>query len=266
MFRPRTPRYPLLQAYLTARPMAPRVIVNDRTGLIVASVTSAAVTTQFLAMGSYIVGSICAGLTAILGVRAYQSKPPPPPSPEEQLARQADTVVTQLKQYAYLHRAFHPAVGATLEECAGYWTRIVAALDGPLWTGNETLPQWAALRQEALTAAALAMDEALVHAGTTLAFVQPTKPLEHVSDALEDIGFGPLVKNDRAYEPMPPSFRPVRELAERLRELAERCETAATQRRQESPEPVSAAFRRLDAALGEMRHLEEAEGELRQGA
>jgi hypothetical protein len=266
MFSPRTPRYPLLKAYLDGRPMAPRVVVNDRTGMIVASVTGAAITTQFLATGSYIVGSICAGFTALMGIRAYQSKPPPPPTPEEMLARRADTVVVQLRQYAYLHRAFHPAVGATLEECAGYWTRIVTALDGPLWSGDDTLPQWSSLRNEALLAASLAMDEALVHAGTTLAFVPPTKPLEHVSDALEDIGFGPLMKSPREYEPMPPSFRPVRELAERLRELAERCETAATQRRQESPEPVSAAFRRLDAALGEMRHLEDAEGELRQGA
>lgn len=266
MFAPRTPRYPLLKAYLDHRPMAPRVVVNDRTGTIVAAATGAAITTQFLASGSYIVASICAGFTVLMGIRAYQSKPPAPPTPEEQLARQADGVVMELKKYAYLHRAFHPAVGATLEECAGYWTRILAALDGPQWAGSETLPQWSSLRNEALLAARLAMDEALIHAGTTLVFVPQTKPLEHVSDALEDIGFGPLIKNGREYEPMPPSFRPVRDLAERLRELAERCETAATQRRQESPEPMSAAFRHLDAALGEMRHLEEAEGELRQGA
>ena len=103
-------------------------------------------------------------------------------------------------------------------------------------------------------------------AEATLDFVPEPRPLESLSDTLEDIGFGPLMRGVRAHEPMPPAFRPVRDLAERLRELAVRCESAAVQRREESSEPVSEAFRRLDATLGELRQIEEAEGELRQGA
>jgi len=262
----------MLAAYLNARPHTPRFIRSPRQELAALSgvfIVSAGAMGVFLGQAGPIAAALSLVAAATCGVRAFYAKPAARPTPEQELALSADDVVKQLQGHVHsnrLHRALHPAVGATLEECAGYWMRIATALDGPQWTGTETLPQWASLRQEALAATKIAMDEALVHAGSTLILVQPAKPLEHVSDALEDIGFGPLVRNGRDHEPMPPSFRPVRELAERLREMAERCETAATQRRQESPEPVSAAFRRLDAALGEMRTLEEAEGELRQGA
>lgn len=260
----------MLAAYLNARPFE-RPLVSagvERVGTFVIAGSAFATGVTNLS-SSPIAGGALMVVGAALAAFGLRPRKVLPPTPEQQLAWRADDVAKQLQHHAHsnrLHRALHPAVGATLEECAGYWMRIANALDGAQWTGSETLPQWVSLRQEALAATKIAMDEALVHAGSTLILVAPAKPLEHVSDALEDIGFGPLVRNGRDHEPMPPSFRPVRDLAERLREMAERCETAATQRRQESPEPVSAAFRRLDAALGEMRTLEEAEGELRQGA
>ena len=263
MFAPRTPRYPMLQAYLAARPKAPLVRFSPRRELTTLSVTFVAVAVMmgvllgqagpFAAFLSLVVASVC-------GVRAFLAKPAPPLTPEQQLAQRADAVVDQLRHYAYLHRAFHPAVGATLEECATYAACVQATL------GNDDWDHRGELRQNALAAVRVAMDEALVHAGATLPFTRPTRPVEHVSDALEDIGFGPLVRSERDREPLPPSFRPVRELAERLRELAERCETAATQRPLNGEEPASAAFRHLDVTLGEMRRLEEAETELRQGA
>lgn len=266
MFGPRTPRYPLLKAYLEARPTSSPIanLGMERGGLLVASgvtfVTGISNLATLPAAGFVLMG--VGGVLALFGLRR---KPAPPPTPEQEMSRRADEVAKRLKEHAYLHRALHPAVGATLEECAGYWSRIVAALEGPQWSEGEAA-RWSDLRREALLATKLAMDEAIVHAGTTLIAVPPPRPLDHVSDVLEDVGFGPLVRDGRGREPMPPSFRPVRDLAERLRELATRCETAATQRREESPEPLSVAFRHLDAALGEMRHLEEAEGELKQGA
>lgn len=212
-------------------------------------------------------GGILLGFAAVLGIVSTRVKPPAAPTPEQELARRADGIASQLKAQANrLHRALHPAVADTLDACAGYWLRIRSALDLPGWQGSDVPAHWTALRNEALLAANAAMDEALVHAGTTLNHVPPARPLEQISDALEDVGFGPLVGDRRGYEPMPATFTPVRDLAERLRELAERCETASHQRRVEAPEPISPAFRRLDAALGEMRNLEEAEGELRQNA
>lgn len=260
----------MLAAYLNARPHERALVPPgmERAGLF--AIAGTAFVTGVTNLHSLpVVGGVLMAAGAAAAVFGLRPRKVLPPTPEQELAWRADDVVKQLQGHVHsnrLHRALHPAVGATLEECASYCMRVATALDGPQWTGATTLPQWVSLRQEALAATKIAMDEALVHAGSTLILVAPAKPLEHVSDALEDIGFGPLVRNGRDHEPMPPSFRPVRELAERLREMAERCETAATQRRQESPEPVSAAFRRLDAALGEMRTLEEAEGELRQGA
>ena len=266
MLGPRTPRYPLLQAYLDARPVESPLATFGK-----ARAVTGAASFLTLIMGVGALDTLSWPAFALvatgLGLGAVTLRKPkaPPPTPEQELSRRADAVAAGLKGHAYLHRAFHPAVGTTLEECAGYWARIVAALDGPQWGGDDA-PRWSDLRQDALLAAKLAMDEAIVHAGATLAAVPPARPLDHVSDVLEDVGFGPLVRDARRHEPMPPSFRPVRDLAERLRELAVRCETAATQRREDSSEPVSAAFRRLDATLGEMRQLEAAEGELRQGA
>ena len=266
MFGPRSPRYPLLKAYLDARPVPSPFAPVERARLWTGMGSLLTLVTGLAALDTLSIPAfalIAAG--AGLGFLTFRDRKPLPLTPEQELARRADEVAKKLKEHAYLHRALHPAVGATLEECAGYWGRVVAALDDPRWSGDDAA-HWARLREEALLAARLAMDEAIVHAGATLVLVAPARPLDHVSDVLEDVGFGPLVRDEREREPMPPSFRPVRDLAERLRELAGRCETAAIQRREESVEPISAAFRHLDATLGEMRQLEEAEGELRQGA
>lgn len=262
MFAPRTPRYPMLQAYLAARPTVPALnLSSERARTYALCAVASASGVAVLGSGShYVVSVLLLGAGGVLGFLGMRMKPPLPPTPEQDLARRADAVVDQLKQYAYLHRAFHPAVGATLEECATYAALVQATL------GHDDWDHRGDLRQNALSAVQVAMNEALVHAGATLPFTRPTRPVEHVSDALEDIGFSPLVRSERDREPLPPAFRPVRELAERLRELAERCETAAYQRPLNGEEPVSAAFRHLDATLGEMRRLEEAETELRQGA
>jgi len=256
----------MLQAYLASRPGEPPFPDVDRSRL---TVGGAAIVTTTMGLGAMDTGGWLAYALAAIGIGmgafALRPRKKAPPTPEQALARQADHVVTQLRHHAdRLHRALHPAVGATLEECAGYVARIQVSLEGSGWEAAGS--QWAALRNDARGAAKIAMDEALVHAGATLPYAVPARPLEQVSDALEDIGLGSLLRDGRNHEPMPPAFRPVRDLAERLRELAVRCETAAVQRREESPEPVSMAFRRLDAALGEMRGIEEAEGELRQGA
>ncbi len=253
----------MLKAHLTQRPKPPLVPVGSpRSQTLALSAMAAAGGLAVLGSGAHLV--VSTGLMAIGGTLALvglRKGRPAPPTPEQEIAAKADAVVRKIGpqiEWNRLHRAFHPAVAAILEECAGYHARVVAALEQGDWAHREEL------REGALTAARVAMDEAIVHAGKTLPYAPDTRPLDMVSDALEDVGFGPLTRRDP--EPLPPAFRPARELAERLRELAVRSETAARQRQEESPEPVSAAFRHLDATLGEMRRIEEAEGELRQGA
>ncbi len=265
MFGPRSPRYPMLRAYLTARPRPlPIPVGSPRTQALALSTATAV--SGLAVLGSGFHPFAATGLLAVGGALAFvglRTKRPAPPTPEQRLAAEADAIVRKIGQqieWNRLHRAFHPAVGAILEECAGYHARVLAALEEGDWAHREEL------REGALTAARIAMDEAIVLAGKTLPYVPEARPLEQLSDTLEDIGFGPLSRASHTREPVPPAFRPARELAERLRELAMRCETAAQQRRHESPEPVSAAFRHLDATIGEMRRIEEAEGELRQGA
>ena len=259
MLGPRSPRYPALTAYLQKRQSfaLPRSVDRKSVGPVVA------ILAFFVAASFGPLSTLeCLALAAIVlgGFLLFQARKRLPPTAEERLAERAGEVVRKLWPSAVggrLHRVLHPAVGAILEECAGYDARVALALDG--WEASP-------LRDTARTAARVAMDEALAHTGATLDFVPPPRPLETVSDALEDVGFGPLLRGARPSEPMPPAFRPVRELAERLRELAVQCESVSTVRHGESPEAASAAFRHLDAAIDEMRNRERAEGELRQGA
>lgn len=252
----------MLSAYLASRP-TPKpspLRKDDHVGLLVGLATVCGLS---LAHATPVETLLTFGVVtplAIIGARRFR-RPSPLPSPEQALATEADGVLRRISPSiasGKLHRAFHPAVAATLEECATYHARVVSALDEGRWESRDDL------RASALAAAKVAMDEAIVAAGRTLPYVSEPRPLESISDALEDVGFGPLTR--RRDEPIPPGFRPVRDLAEGLRELAVRCETAAVQRREESPETISPAFRHLDATLGEMRRLEEAEAELRQGA
>ena len=248
----------MLTAYLAARPTAALPQGFDRFGLgWLAYIAGISFLMSFLNLSYFAFFLLLAvGLAATV---FFHNRKKTPLTPEQKLARQADEVAKKLQAQASsgrLHRALHPAVGSTLEECAGYHARVLSALER--WETSD-------LRENARLAANVAMNEALVHAGATLAFTPPARPLETVNDALEDVGFGPLLREKGTHEPMPASFRPVRELAERLRELAVRCETAPTAPHREEETP-SAALGHLDAALGEMRSREEAERELRQGA
>ena len=261
MFGPRSPRYPMLSAYVATRPRSMASKTAERPGLAVVASSGAILAVASTLVHEPVLFPLGLALAGAFGFLALRAKPSPPPTPEQALAQEAESVLRRIApavSSGKLHRAFHPAVAATLEECATYHARIVAALDEGRWESRDDL------RTSALAAAKVAMDEAIVAAGRTLPYVSEPRPLDAVSDALEDVGFGPLTRPRT--EPMPPGFRPVRELAEGLRELAVRCETAAIGRREESPEAISPAFRHLDAALGEMRRLEEAEAELRQGA
>lgn len=268
----RTPRYPTLRAYLIARraplPLPAAVGSPRAQALALAAASGLGGTGILLEGGHALAGGLLVAVAAVAAAVGLRRKRPAPPTAEQELAREADAVVRRLDEqfqfdpthrFKRLHRTLHPAVAATLEECAGYHERVVAALGRGDWSHR------AAMREGALTAAKVAMDEALVLAGKTLGYAPETRPLDAVSDALEDVGFGPLVPR-RPVDPVPPAFYPARSLAEGLRELAVRCETAARQRLEDAPAPPTTAFRHLDAALGEMRRVEEAEGELRQGA
>lgn len=265
----RSPRYPMLKAYLIARPRPSILTTRSAADWGAGFGAFAGLGIAGAIVGWWWCGAPLLGLSGWIAYRWYrESRAKALPTPEQLLAREADAVVRGIgdrldlnpeHRFRRLHRVFHPAVAAILEECAGYHARVASALDAGDWSYRNDL------REGARTAANVAMDEAIVLAGKTLAFAPEPRPLDALSDTLEEIGFGPLARND-VPEPMPVAFRPAREIAERLRELAVRCETAAQQHREESPEPVSAAFRHLDATLGEMRRLEEAEGELRQGA
>lgn len=261
MFGPPSPRYPMLSAYVATRPRLVALRPTDRTGFAVVALTGAVLAFVSFFTDALVLFPLGATLAGVFGFLAWRMQTAPPRTPEQALATEADGVLRRISPSiasGKLHRAFHSAVAATLEECATYHARIVAALDEGRWESRDDL------RASALAAAKVAMDEAIVAAGRTLPYVSEPRPLDAVSDALEDVGFGPLTR--RPTEPLPPGFRPVRDLADGLRELAVRCETAAVQRREESPEAISPAFRHLDATLGEMRRLEEAEAELRQGA
>ncbi|CAN5587013.1 hypothetical protein BH11ARM2_BH11ARM2_04020 [soil metagenome] len=184
--------------------------------------------------------------------RAYRSR-----TPEDRQREEANAVARLLKglmDTRRLQRALDEASLVLMDEASRCWGRVQAALGNDSWANSG----FATVRDQARWAADDGMQQIMllyrdaVKGGMTNA---NWTPRDFMNDVVETFG-GRRTMDDR----MPPAaYYEARRVCERMRDLADEAERIA----REAPAAPSATHR-LDAALGEMRAIREAEEELRE--
>ncbi|MCK6631408.1 MAG: hypothetical protein L6Q31_03435 [Fimbriimonadaceae bacterium] len=161
-----------------------------------------------------------------------------------------------------LTKDLDPTLAELLDECARHWLRIHRALGGPFWT-QETLPvHWKGVRDRAIEASSLAMDDVLLILESHL-YKRETKTnwQDVVNEFVEDLLDQPPKRSPTAH--LPPEYDPAREVAERLKLLAAEVEQAAKEvLREEAFDEVFGGSKALEACLSELKSIREAETEL----
>ena len=150
-----------------------------------------------------------------------------------------------------------------LEESARNWSRATTALNDPFWM-NEGLPgHWSALREHALEAVDDAMGDLIL---LTQPYLKPITPKTDWQDVVGNVVGGLFgVSPQPDGEPLPPVFGAAREIAGKLKMLATQVEDATKQVILDQPNSESMpSSTSLDACLGELKSIQQAEGELRQ--
>ena len=201
----------------------------------------------------------------VLSMRLQDSRESEAQTPEELLEREA----YKLTQRMYLsldkrrlHRDLDPTACAVLDESARHYLRIMASLEGPYWSSAALPAHWHGIRDQARTAADQAMRELFV-------LFKSAVPESPGKWTLEEV-VGEVVNtfSQKSATPpvhIPPEFLPARDVAEKLKLLASAVEQSTAQVIQDQVivESFTAASA-LDRCLGEIRHVQDAETELRQ--
>jgi hypothetical protein len=152
---------------------------------------------------------------------------------------------------------------ALLKESAGFWKRVVAVNQNRIWGLPEVVGHWSTSRQDWTRAADLAMAETMILAEESLTLRAPRSKAEEVIEEVLDI-FG-AKKTFVPSEPLPPQFRELRELADKLSILAREVESVLRGIESEPQhDSRGSASRRLEDVLGQMQALKRAEEELKQ--
>jgi hypothetical protein len=267
VFGPKTKTLVQLEHYLESRtPYRPKPSVGPGwiAGAGILSLAALITYPFYHAAPEICIGLACAA--GIAGSRYAFAKKPLPESPTEELMANAEVVADKMRDFATkrrLHLVLHPGVAATLNECAVFWQRIKISSDRKLWEDRSIEPHWQTARADWEAAADLAMAEALLLADRSM-LLRPTRPRaeEMVEDLLDTYVFKRPTHNEG---PLPATFAPLRELAEKLKILANEVETTTRRlARSEKQEPTADASKRLDQVLGELRSIHEAESELGQ--
>jgi hypothetical protein len=203
---------------------------------------------------------------ALFGLGWWKSPPRPLVTPDQEILLRADqsaAVLWQLMRTRRLKGSLHPGVASVLNDCAGFWRRIVAASQLRIWGQPEIARHWNASRQDWTRAADLAMAEVLILAEGSLTLRSPrSKTEEFLEDVIDTFG---IAKPRGDSQPLPVQFREIRDLAGKLQILSLEVESICrTIEAEPMQEPRPTASRRLDEVLGQMRALREAEAELHQ--
>ncbi|HEY0866361.1 MAG TPA: hypothetical protein VGE01_03225 [Fimbriimonas sp.] len=206
-------------------------------------------------------------LLAIVGLFAWQKTQVKKREPDarEKLQMEAKPVIETMLAHAEskrLHRELDQASVALLEECARYYWQVRQVFDSVFWT-SESLPmQYAGLRDQALKAADSTMDELmLLYRNSLPERPKGTQPLEFVEDVVEEY----VRKKPRTVDFIPTTFDPTRKIAEKLRLLAEEADRVSQEINAEMSLPsLTNPGSALDASIGELRQIRQAEEELRQ--
>lgn len=233
-------------------------------GLVAAAVVAAGLLASPLMFGMTCIMAVpplAVGLIA-QGIRVRNTPPRPQGRADEAtLVAQAMGLMLAKRR---LHRDFDVASLTLLEECARHWGRARSALDAPFWTAGAVPEHYRHVRELALTALADSMDDVLLHYQTLVpAMVANRAATDYVEEALENLSG----RRGAQVDFPPAAFKPVREIADRLRTLANETERMAQEVRVElDPRHAAPATAALDQTLAELRSIRQAEEELRQSA
>jgi hypothetical protein len=246
-----------------------KVSVTDWPMIAASAITAllAMTAASCLVSGFLIPGSVAAvaTLASIVGLVRLERRPKPEPDPARRLAGEAQPIVRSMHALAEgnkLHRQLDEATIQMLEECAHHWYRVQVVFKSPFWSSERLPPQYANLREHALSGAEATMDEVmLLHRAYMPAKVESRNAIEFIEDALDEFVF----KKTRVPGNLPASFEPTMRIAEKLQTLADEAEKIS---RELVVDPATAASREpgsaLDASIFELKQIRAAEDELRQ--
>lgn len=171
----------------------------------------------------------------------------------------------QLKGYldeSRLDRHLDPICAALFEESSRHWIRISELFDGPDWNRSNLPSHYRMLRTESLAAADEAMEDLILMLQKGI-LKQPKRKdwMDVFNDCLEFLGSRRFDEGDVRY---PAEYGPARTIAGKLAILAEEVESVAIQRATEATESAYSSPAAIDAILGELRAIKQAESELQE--
>jgi hypothetical protein len=202
---------------------------------------------------------VCLGLGALYA-RGNRSAPSPR-AQRQQEAREVADVMRRCLDLRRLHRDLDEGSLILIEECARHWSRVHGVFSAGFWSDPNLSPTYAAAREQALAAADEGMEDVLILYRPCLPVeVKGRQTLDYVEEALEQYVF----KGQVAPVHPPAAFGPARQVADRLRDLATEAERIAGDLSRERANAPAAPTGSLDASLGELRAIRQAEDELRQ--
>lgn len=237
----------------------------NRAGVTLAAGALAALAGLAAHLGAVEIVVLSPAVMALTGA-IYRPRPPLPPSAEEIRAREATRVAQGMGLMLAkrrLHRDLDQGSLILLEECARYWARAKAALEGPFWTAGLVPEHYALVRAQALRALDEAMDDVLIEYRAYIPEnVANRHAMDYVDEALESFVKGP---KGRGGAHLAAPFANVRQIAEKMRELTLEAERL-TQEARIDPDLMTqpSAGSSLDQTLSELRQIREAEEELRE--
>ncbi len=204
------------------------------------------------------VAAIAAGTWMILrAMRAARQRLPFAQQEGLQIRRQLKDAV----ENGSINHVIPASVGAVLDECVLGARRIELALSGHIWQDPALPAHWVSVRDNAMRAREASIDEVFALAGPHVSESGKNRPIRSLQDLMQRIAG----TEEIPMMPLPPSFRPALDIADRLRTVALELETASAEVAQESTlRGNMLATSRLDSVLGEIRGLQSAEEELHQ--
>jgi hypothetical protein len=189
-----------------------------------------------------------------------------PQTEEDQRRREAHDAIVFMNgalQRGKLHKRIDRAAAMLLDECSRHWLRVHTALSGTFWEDKDLSSHLKNIRDQSISAANRAMDDIIVMLTPVLEQRQKqTAGQEFFGDILENFLNLPV---EGPIEPLPTTFLPARDIAQKLMLLADEVEETAQRAAQDASfrEHFSSSTQ-IDQVLGELRAIKEAENELRQ--
>lgn len=229
-----------------------------------------------------IVGAGAALAVSIAGVgwfNRWMDQRKAPVDPLEVKGRAASKALLKLHQERKLRKWMDPVAQELLEAGAYHFGRLRTALEGPAWSARDLPTHWETVRAQARAAGESAMWELVLLCNTCVGKPQVERKdgLKSVIEDFVDLdiadalqGLKEIASGDWArYAHTSPAarqiFEPGRQIAERLRDLADEIEARAPELGGSAGEALPrGSVGSIDAVLGELRAVRQAEEELRQ--